>query len=69
MRAFLPLPRNTQGCESVIKDDVHYKKTVRDEDKTSLIAMIRSCVISEITFKTKNDPEFMNRKRVNDKDK
>ena len=52
LRTFLPVSYDVQGCESAIKDTVHAKKKVREEDTTSLIAMTRSYTISKITLMT-----------------
>ena len=48
--SFLPIFSNTQGVDISTKDTVNYKKTGREEATASIIAMIRSCMISSITF-------------------
>ena len=49
-----------------MKDAVRAKKNGREEEMTSLIGMMSSCVISKIATLTKVDADFINRKRQNE---
>ena len=63
MTRLLPIFSNTQGVESSIKDTVVCKRTGREEDMTSRMAMMRSCMMLNAACLTKKDPDFVNRKR------
>ena len=59
---FLPTCTTTRGVESSVKDAAHSKSTSRDESISSLLTMLRFCVVSKIDMK-KEDPAFVNRIR------
>ena len=48
LETFLPVFVTTQMVESSIKDTIAIKTTGREEEITSLIAMVRSCVLAPI---------------------
>ena len=67
LETFLPMFTNAQNVESSVKDTVSTKATGREEDMTSMIAMMRSCLLQPITTLTKNDPDYThNRVRRNE---
>ena len=54
-----------QRVESSIKVIVHSKATGRHEETISTSTFMRSVSIAKITFLTKRDEKFQNRKRTN----
>ena len=63
LETFLPVFTNTQMVESSVKDTEIVKSTGRDEEITSLIAMVRSCMTQSASLSTKSDTEHIIRIR------
>ena len=53
LETFLPMFTNAQNVESSTKDTASTKATGKEEDMTSMIAMMRSCLLQPITALTK----------------
>ena len=63
------MPSNTQGVESAIKDVAYVGSTGREEKMVSIIACVRSTFTPVVTKLVQHDPDFLSRKRKNNKSK
>ena len=63
--SWVPLASATQLIESKVKDTSFCGSTGKEERKVSMLTMIRSVAIPEVTNAVKNNPDFKDRKRRN----